>query len=55
MIGRLARTVIPNILHLEYKALYLELKPSVAATSAVSPGTVVAGRPHSQAITFYFP
>ena len=30
MIGRLARTVVPDILYLEYKALYLELKPSVA-------------------------
>ena len=38
MIGRLARTVVPDILYLEYKSLYLELKPSVAAASAAPPG-----------------
>ena len=42
MIGRLARTVVPDILYLEYKSLYLELKPSVVATSAAPPGTAVA-------------
>ena len=45
MIGRLARTVVPDILYLEYKSLYLELKPSVAAASAAPPGAAVAGRP----------
>ena len=43
MIGRLARTVVPDILYLEYKSLYLELKPSVAATSAALPAAAVAG------------
>ncbi len=33
MIGRLARTVVPDILYLEYKALYLELKASGAAVA----------------------
>ena len=36
MDGRLMRTVVPDILYLEYKSLYLELKPS---------GAAVAGRP----------
>jgi hypothetical protein len=37
MIGRLARTVVPDFMYLEYKSLYLELKPSVAAASAAPP------------------
>ena len=45
MVGRLMRTVVPDILYLEYKSLYLELKPSVAAASAAPPGAAVAGRP----------
>ena len=48
MIGRLARTVVPDILYLEYKALYLELKPSVAAFVSVLPVAAVAGRPPYQ-------
>ena len=62
MIGRLARTVVPDILYLEYKSLYLELKPSVAAASAAPPGAAVAGQspyhaprrdasPHQTAVT----
>ena len=31
MVGRLARTVIPDFMYLEYKSLYLELRPSGAA------------------------
>ena len=27
MVGRLARTVIPDFMYLEYKSLYLELRP----------------------------
>ena len=33
MIGRLARTVVPDILYLEYKSLYLEVKASGAAVA----------------------
>ena len=36
MVGRLMRTVVPDILYLEYKSLYLEVKAS---------GAAVAGRP----------
>ena len=42
MVGRVMRTVVPDILYLEYKSLYLELKPSVAAASAAPPGAAVA-------------
>ena len=45
MVGRLMRTVVPDILYLEYKSLYLEVKASVVATSAAPPGTAVAERP----------
>ena len=38
MVGRLARAVVPDFMYLEYKSLYLELKPSVAAASAAPPG-----------------
>ena len=31
MVGRLMRTVVPDILYLEYKSLYLEVKASGAA------------------------
>lgn len=36
MVGRIMRTVVPDILYLEYKSLYLEVKAS---------GAAVAGRP----------
>ena len=36
MVGRVMRTVVPDILYLEYKSLYLEVKAS---------GAAVAGRP----------
>ncbi len=44
MVGRLARTIVPDILYLEYKSLYLELKPSVAVTSAAPPAEGVGSR-----------
>ena len=39
MVGRLARTVVPDILYLEYKALYLELKPCCNGRDARCPST----------------
>ena len=33
MVGRLMRTVVPDILYLEYKSLYLEVKASGAAVA----------------------
>ena len=33
MVGRLARTVVPDILYLEYKSLYLEVKAFGAAVA----------------------
>ena len=48
MVGRLTRTVVPDFMYLEYKALYLELKPDVAAFFAVNPIAAVAGRPPSR-------
>ena len=45
MVGRLMRTVVPDILYLEYKSLYLEVKASGAArVDARPPGAAVAGR-----------
>ena len=45
MVGRLMRTVVPDILYLEYKSLYLEVKASGAArVYARPPGAAVAGR-----------
>ena len=46
MVGRLMRTVVPDILYLEYKSLYLEVKASGAAArvDARPPGAAVAGR-----------
>ena len=63
MIGRLARTVVPDFIYLEYKSLYLELKPSVVAASAAPPGTVVhrdghlarCGRPLGEATLMSLP
>ena len=43
--GRLARTVVPDFMYLEFKSLYLELKPPVTAASAAPPVAAVAGRP----------
>lgn len=37
MVGRLTRTVVPDFMYREYKALYLELKSSVAARGAPRP------------------
>ena len=53
MIGRIARTVVPDILYLEYKSLYLELKPSVAARGDARPPGAVrsASTPHQTAVT----
>ena len=36
MVGRLTSTVVPDFMYLEYRSLYLELRPS---------GAAVAGRP----------
>ena len=53
MAGRLARTVVPDFMYLEYKTLYLELRPSCAAwrsrgtrdpTGAVAGRTAMASR-----------
>ena len=48
MVGRLARTVVPDILYLEYKSLYLEVKASGAAWRSRGTrdptGAAVAGR-----------
>ena len=42
MVGRLMRTVVPDILYLEYKSLYLEVKASGAARRDASPHQAVA-------------
>ena len=45
MVGRVMRTVVPDILYLEYKSLYLEVKASGAARVDARPtGAAVAGR-----------
>ena len=44
MVGRLMRTVVPDILYLEYKSLYLEVKASGAARVDARPPGAVAGR-----------
>ena len=45
MVGRLMRTVVPDILYLEYKSLYLEVKAFRAARVDARPtGAAVAGR-----------
>ena len=44
MVGRLTRTAVPDFMYLEYKALYLELKPSVDAAKCVPPAS--ATPPH---------
>ena len=48
MVGRLMRTVVPDILYLEYKSLYLEVKASGAAWRSRGTrdptGAAVAGR-----------
>ncbi len=44
MVGRLMRTVVPDILYLEYKSLYLEVKASGAAVAGRPPYHSVAGR-----------
>ena len=53
MAGRLARTVVPDFMYLEYRTLYLELRPSCAAwrsrgtrdpTGAVAGRTAMASR-----------
>ena len=43
MIGRLTRTVVPDFMYLEYKSLYLELKPSVAARGDPRPPGAARG------------
>ena len=44
MVGRLTRTVVPDFMYLEYKALYLMLKPSVALPRrAIAPPPVRHG------------
>ena len=48
MVGRIARTVIPDFMYLEYKSLYLEVRPSGAAwrpSRRRDPTEAVAGRP----------
>ena len=37
MVGRTVSTIVPDFMYLEYKSLYLELKPSVAARSVIAP------------------
>ena len=39
--SRIARTVVPDFMYLECKALYLELRPSAAVTKRVPPGAAV--------------
>ena len=48
MVGRLMRTVVPDILYLEYKSLYLEVKASGAA---VAGRAAMERRPYHAAVT----
>ena len=43
MVGRLTRTVVPDFMYLEYKSLYLMLKPSVALPRRDPPAVTLSG------------